>query len=168
MLNQNIFKQHLPPQSHTVGMQPLATQHRVNCKTIKHNNMTYRNSCLAVLVGDVGKSSSLQMKIEEKARKTKTKQIKNKQSCKISQLITCNPQYDIYFQNYQVEGFEFAYVCCLHLFLRFIIIFPLSFCTLSVCKTDMKCFSHLHKPFMTVRLELLFSPLKQTCWKQFN
>lgn len=29
--------------------------------------MTYRNSCLAVLVGDVGKSSSLQMKIQEKA-----------------------------------------------------------------------------------------------------
>lgn len=35
------------------------------------NNMTYRNSCLAVLVGDVGKSSSLQMKIQEKAGKQK-------------------------------------------------------------------------------------------------
>jgi hypothetical protein len=34
-------------------------------------NMTYRNSCLAVLVGDVGKSSSLQMKIQEKAGKQK-------------------------------------------------------------------------------------------------
>ena len=33
--------------------------------------MTYRNSCLAVLVGDVGKSSSLQMKIQEKAGKQK-------------------------------------------------------------------------------------------------
>lgn len=113
MLNQNVFKQHLPTQSQIVGMQPLATQHRVNSKTIKHNNMTYRNSCLAVLVGDVGKSSSLQMKIEEKARKTKTKQIKNKQSCKISQLITCNPQYDIYFQIYQVEDFGFTHVCSL-------------------------------------------------------
>lgn len=58
--------------------------------------MTYRNSCLAVLVGDVGKSSSLEMKIGEKARKTKTKQIKNKHSCKISQLIICNPQYDTF------------------------------------------------------------------------
>lgn len=36
-------------------------------KPMKKSNMTYRNSCLAVLVGDVGKSSSLQMKIEEKA-----------------------------------------------------------------------------------------------------
>lgn len=80
--------------------------------------MTYRNSCLAVLVGDVGKSSSLQMKIEEKARKTKTKQIKNKHSCKISQLITCNPQYDTYFQIYQVEGFGFVRVCHLLLLLK--------------------------------------------------
>lgn len=36
-------------------------------KPMKKNNMTYRNSCLAVLVGDVGKSSSLQMKSQEKA-----------------------------------------------------------------------------------------------------
>lgn len=137
MVNQDVFKKHLPPQSHTVGKQPLSTQHRVNCKTIKHN-MTYRNSCLAVLVGDVGKSSSLQMKIEEKAIKTKTKQIKSKQSCKISQLITCNPQYDIYFQNYQGEGFGFAHVCSLILLfhLRFIIISTLSFCTLPICKTN--------------------------------
>lgn len=28
-------------------------------KPMKKSNMTYRNSCLAVLVGDVGKSSSL-------------------------------------------------------------------------------------------------------------
>lgn len=33
--------------------------------------MTYRNSCLAVLVGDVGKSSNLQMQIQEKAGKQK-------------------------------------------------------------------------------------------------
>lgn len=134
MMNQDVFKHHLPPQSHRVGKQSLSTQHRVNCKTIKHNNMTYRNSCLAVLVGDVGKSSSLQMKIEEKARKTKTKQIKNKQSCKISQLIICNPQYDTYFQNYQGEGFGFAHVHSLILlFLRFLVISPLSFCTLPIC-----------------------------------
>lgn len=37
----------------------------------KKNNTTYRNSCLAVLVGDVGKSSSLQMKVQEKAGKQK-------------------------------------------------------------------------------------------------
>lgn len=35
------------------------------------NSMTYRNSCLAVLVGDVGKSSNLQMQIQEKAGKQK-------------------------------------------------------------------------------------------------
>jgi hypothetical protein len=32
---------------------------------------TYRNSCLAVLVGDVGKSSSLCKMMEEKAGKVK-------------------------------------------------------------------------------------------------
>lgn len=76
--------------------------------------MTYRNSCLAVLVGDVGKSSSLQMKIEEKARKTKTKQIKNKHPCKISQLITCNPQYDTTFRftKLKVLGLLRYVVCC--------------------------------------------------------
>lgn len=40
-------------------------------KSMKRIIMTYRNSCLAVLVGDVGKSSSLQMKIQEKAGKQK-------------------------------------------------------------------------------------------------
>lgn len=40
-------------------------------KPMKKNNTTYRNSCLAVLVGDVGKSSSLQMKIQEESKKTK-------------------------------------------------------------------------------------------------
>lgn len=35
------------------------------------NSMTYRNSCLAVLVGDVGKSSNLQMQIQGKAGKQK-------------------------------------------------------------------------------------------------
>lgn len=150
-------------------MQPLATQHRVNCKTIKHNNMTYRNSCLAVLVGDVGKSSSLQMKIEEKARKTKTKQIKNKHSCKISQLITCNPQYDTYFEIYQVEGFGFVWVCCLLLLLKIYHYFPPfpfapSLYGSSVRlrrKTDMKNLSRLQKPYVVVRLELLFIPLKR-------
>lgn len=48
------------------------TQYYVNHKAHGgEKNMTYRNSCLAVLVGDVGKSSSLQMKIQEKAGKQK-------------------------------------------------------------------------------------------------
>lgn len=46
-------------------------QYYSNHKAMKKNNMTYRNSCLAVLVGDVGKSSSLQMKSQEKAGKQK-------------------------------------------------------------------------------------------------
>lgn len=41
---------------------------------------TYRNSCLAVLVGDVGKSSSLKMKVQEKARR---KQKETKERIKI-------------------------------------------------------------------------------------
>lgn len=51
-------------------------------KPMKKNNMTYRNSCLAVLVGDVGKSSSLQMKIQEEAGNKKEA---DKHSC-INQL----------------------------------------------------------------------------------
>lgn len=48
------------------------TTHSVNCKPFKHN-VTYRNSCLAVLVGDVGKSSSLRVKIGRKQNKNKAK-----------------------------------------------------------------------------------------------
>jgi hypothetical protein len=39
---------------------------------------TYRNSCLAVLVGDVGKSSSLFKTMEEKARESKKKKKESK------------------------------------------------------------------------------------------
>lgn len=55
-------------------MHPNYTTHTANCKPFKRN-ATYRNSCLAVLVGDVGKSSSLQVKIGD-CEETKTKQNK--------------------------------------------------------------------------------------------
>lgn len=48
--------------------------------------MTYRNSCLAVLVGDVGKSSSLQMKIQESRKQ------KGSTSTGIHPLVTTGPR----------------------------------------------------------------------------